>query len=238
MTVYIATLLIIFLASFTQGFSGFGFALISIPLLSFVVGIKYAIPLGALCGLVINVVLAVKLQNHINFKELKKLLIGAVLGIPPGVFFLAKAGTGLIQIMLGTVVLLFVVFSSTNLFKPKEINSIYGYIFGLSSGLLGGAFNASGPPVLIYFYLKSWDKIKFKASVTGFFLVTSVVIVISHLISGLTTTDVLIDFSLHLPVVLLGIFIGDRYFNKVSAKQYNRIILGALSISGILLIFN
>ena len=93
--------LIIFLAAFTQGLTGFGFALTSLPLLSFVVGVKEAVPLAALCGFVVNIYLTYQLKAHIDFKEVKLLIVGSVIGIPLGVFFLSEADEHLIlKIML------------------------------------------------------------------------------------------------------------------------------------------
>ena len=75
---------IILLASFVQGFSGFGFALVSIPLLSLVINIKEAVPLGALCGLVVNVYLIFHLKEHIEIKEIKNIFSR---GLRKGVLF-------------------------------------------------------------------------------------------------------------------------------------------------------
>ena len=147
-------MIIILFASFVQGFSGFGFALVSIPLLSILIDIKEAVPLAALCGFVINIFLVIELKNHIRLFELKNLLIGSVIGIPIGTYFLSEANPELIRILLGIIILLFVFLSLTRLIENNGINLRWGYLFGILSGLLGGAFNTNGPPVLIYFYLQ------------------------------------------------------------------------------------
>jgi uncharacterized membrane protein YfcA len=233
---FVFVILIIFAASFTQGFSGFGFALVSIPLLSLVVDIKYAIPLGALCGLVVNIVLAVKLKDHIKYFELKNIIMGSVIGIPIGVFVLSYADQYLLKMILGIFVLIFVIITVTEVIKPKNISSKWGYLAGLLSGLFGGAFNTNGPPVLIYFYLRGWDKLKFKGQITGFFIITSTIIVISHFAAGITTTKIFIDFLYLLPAVLIGIFLGTKLFNKVSTEIFNKIVMFFLFAVAIYLI--
>ncbi|OGU58217.1 MAG: hypothetical protein A2V66_01455 [Ignavibacteria bacterium RBG_13_36_8] len=232
---YIA--LIIFLASFIQGFTGFGFAIISIPLLSLIINIKEAIPLAALAGLIINIFLLAQLNKHIKFSELKSLLIGSFIGIPIGAYFLTEADPKLIKIILGLIILVFVFFSLTKIIKRTELNLKWGYLFGTISGVLGGAFNTNGPPILIYFYLKGWDKFKQKASITGFFVVTSIIIVSTHALTGITTAAVLSKFLVSLPAVFIGMFIGSRFFIKISTDTFNRVILYGLILIAIFMIF-
>jgi len=234
--IYLIILIIIF-ASFVQGLSGFGFALVSIPLLSILIDIKEAVPLAALCGFVINIFLLIELKNHIKFFELKNLLIGSVAGIPIGAYFLTAADPKLINILLGIIILLFVFLSSTKIIKQRGMKLNWGYLYGLLSGLLGGAFNTNGPPILIYFYQQGWDKFKQKASITGFFIVSSVIIVSVHALSGITTGAVMNKFFYSLPAVIIGLLTGTKIFSKISTEIFNRIILYGLIIIGIFMIF-
>ena len=224
--------LIILFASFTQGLTGFGYALISIPLIALIVDIRYAVTLGALCGLVMNIYLIVQLRGHLNFTDVKNLIIGSIVGIPAGVYFLSSLNPQMLKIFLGILIIIFVLMSLTQFIKPRGINKKFGYLFGLASGILGGAFNTNGPPVLIYFYLHGWNKFKQKASITAFFMVSSIIIVTSHAVSGLTTSAVLFDFLKLSPFLLAGLITGAGLFPKVSTEIYNKIILfGLLAIS-------
>jgi uncharacterized membrane protein YfcA len=229
--------LIILFASFTQGFSGFGFQLVALSLLSLLIDLKHAIPLCALFGLIINIYLIIHYKEHLDFRDLKSVLIGSVLGIPAGVYFLAEADSGIIKTILGIVLIIFVLMNLTNIFKASGINKSWGYLFGVLSGLLGGAFNTNGPPVLVYFYLQNWDKLKLKASLTGFFLISTILIIAGHAISGVTTSAVLIDFLKFLPFVLLGQFFGVRLFGKVSSVFYGKFILIFLLLVSLFMIF-
>lgn len=228
--------LIVLFAAFTQGFSGFGFQLISISLISLMMDIKLVVPMCALFGLVINVYLLFLLKAHIKFSELKTLIVGSVIGIPVGVFILTEAPATLIKLFLGIILLVFVLLSSVRFIKATGINSKWGYLFGFASGILGGALNTNGPPILIYFFLKGWNKSRQKAFITGFFLFSSVTIVAAHAVSRLTTQNVLVDFLQFLPIVLIGQVIGAKMFDRISSVIYNRIILIFLGIVGIFLI--
>lgn len=240
MDIYSTTFLLIgtilFLASFNQGLTGFGFALTSIPLISLIVGIKYAVPLGAIAGFVVNVLLSVQLRKSIDFKSLRFLYVGSFIGIPIGVLLLSKADPELFQRILGIVILLFVVMSFTNFIKPISLNLKWGYIFGLFSGMLGGAFNTNGPPVLIYFYLTGKGKVEQKSAITGFFIVASILIITMHAITGLSSKAIFIDALKFLPFIVSGYFLGSSLFKKISSEFYSKIILGFLFVVALMLI--
>ncbi len=226
------------LGAFTQGMTGFGFALVSIPLLSMIVDIKFAISLGVLCGAVINFSLIIKMHQHVKFKEVLYLILGSVVGTPIGAYVLASTGESYLKNLLGWVVLIFVIFTVFRFIKPVGLNRKWGYLFGFFAGVLGGAFNTNGPPILIYMYLQGWDKTEQKAAITGFFVVATIMIIVSHISMGLVTSDVLIQFLYVIPVLLIGIYFGHLLFQRVSTKLYNNIVLAGLTLIGILLIFN
>lgn len=235
--IFLILLVIIFLAAFVQGLSGFGFQLVAIPLLSLFINIKEAIPLAALCGYLVNIYLIVSLRQHIKIFTLRRLIVGASLGIPIGAYFLASAEPVLVERMLGVFIVAFVLLNHFNIIKQIRMNVNWGYLFGLFSGVLGGAFNTNGPPIIIYFYLQGMNKEELKASITGYFIFTSSLIVLSHLVSGLATEQTYFTFLKFTPVVLLGIILGNAVFKKINSKIYNYSILIILLILGVSLMF-
>ncbi|MFH0734114.1 MAG: sulfite exporter TauE/SafE family protein [bacterium] len=230
--------LIIFFAAFVQSFSGFGFALISIPLLTFFFDIKTAVPLGALFGLIINILLVIKLKEEINFKKIKNLYIGALFGIPLGIWVFVFVNASILKYAVAIIIIVFVFNAFIKILKPQKLNPFWGYITGLISGILGGALNINGPPVLIYFYFVSSNKTELKSSISGYFIVTSIIIVTTHLISGITSTFIILNFLYFLPFLFLGFYLGISLFNKVKTEIFNKIVLFILMIIATLLFFN
>ncbi|MFA8342577.1 MAG: sulfite exporter TauE/SafE family protein [Rhodothermaceae bacterium] len=234
---FILILVIIFVGSLTQGMTGFGFALVSIPLLSMIIDIKLAIPLAVLCGMVINLGLLAKMKKEIKIGEVKNLIIGNLIGTPIGAYFLTSFESGLLKQLLGFCILLFLVFTIFKIIKPVGLNRKWGYLFGFFAGILGGAFNTNGPPILIYMFLQGWDKTEQKAAITGFFTIASVVTIISYVSLDIFTVQIFEYFMYGFPLLIAGIFLGHNLFGKVSTKLYNRLILTGLSLITIFLIF-
>ncbi len=234
LTQIILIILILFVASATQGLSGFAFQLISVPLLAMVIGIKNSVALAALFGFTVNIYLIIKLKEHLKFFDLRNLLFGAFIGVPIGAYFLAKANEQLLEHILGIIIFLFVFLSLIKIIKPVGISKYWGYVFGFISGLFGGAFNTNGPPVVIYFLLQGIEKESLKASIAGYFLFTLSLIIISHFVAGVVPLKTYLIYFEFFPVVLLGAYVGHKLFGKVPTEVYNKIILiilGFISIS-------
>jgi len=224
------------MAGFIQGLSGFGSVLLSLPLLAIFINIKTVIPLVALYGMVLTIILIIQLWTFIELNKVLPLLIGAVAGIPLGVLFLKKMDTGIIQLIVGLILILFSLYSL--FLKPphRTISERWGPVFGFIGGCLGGAITATGPPVIVYTSLQPWTKDSIKATLQGFFLFSGMLVVISHAVSGVTTWTVVRFFLVSLPFLIIGTYVGSFFYAKVKEEGYKRIIYSLLALLGLFMI--
>ncbi|MCZ7672281.1 MAG: sulfite exporter TauE/SafE family protein [Chloroflexi bacterium] len=86
--------LIVFAAIFTQTVTGFGLALVSMPLLALVLPIQVAAPLVALFGLVAELLLLLRYRTALNVRAVAVLIGASVVGIPVGVYVLGEMDEG------------------------------------------------------------------------------------------------------------------------------------------------
>jgi uncharacterized membrane protein YfcA len=236
METYFLICLIAFFAGFTQGLSGFGSVLLSLPLLTLFVDIKIVIPLVALFAMVLTTILLIQLWRHIEWKKVYPLLIGAIIGIPVGVFFLKKLDKNIIQMIVGIVL---ISFSGYSLFAGptrRFIHERWAVLFGFLGGCLGGAITAAGPPVIVYTSLQPWDKDKIKATLQGFFFFSGLTIVFSHAISGVTTALVVRYFIISIPLLIGGTYAGSFFYGMVKEEGYKRIVLILLGLLGVFML--
>jgi len=80
--------LIIFLSTLVRSTFGFGNALIAMPLLALVIGVKEATPLVALVGLVISLIMLLREWRALVWKDTLVLLISSLAGLPLGIYLL------------------------------------------------------------------------------------------------------------------------------------------------------
>lgn len=171
MQTYLWICLILFLAGFVQGLSGFGAVLFSLPLLSIFLDIKTVIPLVALAALMMTLIVLIQLWRHLEWKKVYPLIIGALPGVFVGVYFLKKFDKGVIHWILGATLIVYALYS---LFIQKSVKGIrerWAFLFGFLGGCLGGAFSAGGPPAIVYTSLSSWNKDQIKVTLQLFCII-------------------------------------------------------------------
>ncbi|MDX2512096.1 MAG: sulfite exporter TauE/SafE family protein [Desulfobacterales bacterium] len=225
--------MVILLASFVQGLTGFGFSLLAVPLLTIVIGVKNAVTLGVICGICVTFYNFWTLRRHFTFSSIRELILGSLVGIPVGSYFLRETHSDVVRDLLGLVIIAFVLFSLLNVPRVRVFNRLWGYFFGLAAGLCGGAVSISGPPILIYSYIKDWNKEEFKGTIAAYFFVTGLLIFASHLLTGSTNSTTLLKFMALSPFLVIGAFTGHYFFNSIDGTMFRQIILGILGVLGI-----
>lgn len=236
MPIYIAVGFILFLAGFIQGLSGFGAVLMSLPLLAVFLDIKTVIPLAALAGQTITLMVLFQLKQQLDWGKIMPLIVSALPGILVGVYFLKRMDQGVIHWVLGITLIVYSLYSLFFRRGNSALTERWAYLFGFLGGCLGGAFSASGPPVIVYTSLCPWSKDQIKVTLQGFFVMSGMVVVLTHACNGLTTLPVVRFFSAGLPLLFLGTYIGGRFYGRVNETAYRRIMMLLLAGLGLLMI--
>jgi uncharacterized membrane protein YfcA len=166
-----------------------------------------------------------------------KLSIPALVSIPLGVVGLRVFNEGVMLSALGFIVIGYAIYGLLNFRVPKLKSSFWAYGSGFLGGLIGGAYNIPGPPVIIYADSQRWPIDEFKGNLQGFFLVIFSVAVISHGIAQNLSPSVFINSFLVLPTLLLGYWAGIRLEKKLNPIQFRKAVLFLLLVIGTRLIF-
>jgi uncharacterized membrane protein YfcA len=237
MEIYLWICLILFFAAFTQGVAGFGSALTALPLLTVFLDIKTAIPLVGLFSLSVTTLLVFQLLKYLEWRKIYSLILGAIAGIPIGVFFLKRLDKDTIQWTLGIFLIVYSIYSLSYKLSRNGIREAWAYFYGFLGGCLGGALSTPGPPVVVYTSLQSWSKDKIKATLQGFLLISYVTAVLAQAVSGATTVTVLRYYVISLPALTLGTYGGSYFYGKISEEWYRRIMLILLACLGAFMLY-
>jgi len=232
----ILVLVIIFFSTFVRSALGFGDALIAMPLLAFVVGMQTATPLVAMGASTIAFTILLKSWRKVEIKAAWRLVISTWIGIPIGLFFLKEAPESLIKAILGILLVVFGLYNLITPQLPRLKTEKWAYATGLLAGILGGAYNTNGPPVVVYGMLRKWTPEKFRATLQGYFLPTGAAILIGHGLSGLWTPEVVRLYVYCLPVIIGSVLVGGIVNQKIPKGKFDKIIYGFLVVIGLLLI--
>jgi len=230
--------IIMLMAGFIQGFSGFGSVLLSLPLLAIFLDVKTAIPLVALMGVILTVFLLIPLWKDLEWPRIWPLLVGALPGVPIGIFFLKSLNSRLLLTFLGLILVCYSLYSLLFKVAGRELNIRWAYLSGFLAGCFGGAFSAAGPPVIVYVSIQSWRKELIKSTLQGFFLISGLMVIIGQAVTDLITPQVLELFFYSLAPLALGTYTGHFFFGKIREETYRRVILILLLCLGMFTIWN
>jgi uncharacterized membrane protein YfcA len=232
----LAVALVIFLAIVIKAMIGFGEALIAVPLLTLIVGLQTAVPLVGLMGTIITAIVALQQWRDVDFRAMWRLVLASAVGIPVGLILLKIAPAVWMMHGLGIVL---VIYAAYTLIAPQWeglSHPAWVYIFGFFAGMLGSAYNTSGPPIVMYANTRHWSPGQFRATLQGCFLPMSLMIIFSHAVSGLWTPTVLLMFVLILPVILVAFGVGSFASRYIPADQFARLVRVGLGILGVMLV--
>jgi uncharacterized protein len=228
-------LTILFIATLVHASLGFGTALVAMPLLVLVLGLYTATPLVALVVVITISVLLIREWRHMEVRSAWQLLAASVFGIPIGLLLLRAAPDYLVKSILGVVLIAYSVYNLTRPRLPKISRGPLVYVFGFLAGVLGGAYNTNGPPVVLYGALSRWSPAQFRATVQGYFLPTAVLVCAGHAAAGLWSTEVFKLFAFAVPVVLIGNLAGIRLARRIPAERFTQILYAVLIALGALM---
>lgn len=225
--------IVIFIASLLQGVFGFAFILIALPLLSIFLSVKFAVPLLSLFLALLSGILAFRFRGKFDVRGVMPLVIGALIGMPFGILFLVKFDEGFIKASLGVML---IAYSVCSLFKTGfHLPGWAGWVAGFSAGALGGAFNITGPPVVLYLSARRSAKLNSAGSLNFFFCMTSTALIAFHIALGNITWKMVLTFIEMIPVMVAGMFTGVRIFRGIDEEDYKKGLFVLLGVMGIML---
>ncbi|OFZ17198.1 MAG: hypothetical protein A2X86_01740 [Bdellovibrionales bacterium GWA2_49_15] len=228
---------ILFLANFLRAFTGFGDAVIAMPLLMLCLPGQVAIPLVALTGGTIGIIMMIRGYKDIDFKATWRLVLASFVGVPIGIYYLKTFDDQLIKIFLGGTLLLL---TASSFLRPGVLRlrtDKSSYLFGFLSGALGGAYNTNGPPIVVYGTLRGWEQKDFHTTLQGYFFLNGFSILLGHGASGLWTKEVFILYGASLPAVVLALVCGGKIARNVSGRLFHQIINVFVGVIGVILLW-
>jgi uncharacterized membrane protein YfcA len=226
--VIIIYLVVIFMAGVLRGTFGFGDGLFVIPVMMSFLDVNTIIAIMVWFELVMIFYLVGFQYKEIDFSLQIGLLKWAILGIPLGLLFLKWTPEYWLKLGFGPVVLMFALTGLTPLGSKVRINDLSEAFFGFLAGVLAGAYNASGPPMVTYISRFQFSPKKFVINLQAHFLVSTLFLLVGHFFNGFWSRKVFFFIALGLPVLLLALYTGQKLRGVIHPEQYSSLIFKLL----------
>lgn len=230
----VAVMAILGVAAFVRSAIGFGDALIAMGLITSWIGLQTATPLVALIGTVISSVILAAQWRELNLQAALTLIISTLIGIPIGLVLLKLAPEQIARAVLGMLLIAYGAYGLLGLQLPVVTTDRFAGVFGFVAGVLGGAYNTNGPPIVVYGTLRRWQPEQLRLTLQGYFFFTNFLILAGHAVSGLWTTKVWSLFFVSLPAVGLSIWLGGIVNQHIKRELFAKLIFSVLLVIGLL----
>jgi uncharacterized membrane protein YfcA len=228
--------LVVFVASFVMGLTGFGIALVAMAFLPYLISAADAIVVLTIYALVFSVVVVVQLRRDLTPRALVDLTLGTLVGTLPGVWLLASLDPSVLNRLIGAVLVLVVVLEYRRALPERLAGRGWGLGAGFLAGLVGGAVGTPGPPVIVYATTQGWSPRTMKANIMGFFVLNQGAILIGYWWTGLLTRRALtLTLTWALPS-LAGMLLGMALFGWLDPVRFRRVVFALLLVSGLVLL--
>jgi hypothetical protein len=223
-------------ATLIRSVFGFGEALVAVPLLALIMPIETAAPLATLVSIAVAAVVLVQDWSEVHVRSAGWLVLSTLLGIPLGLLLLTKVAEPIVKAVLGSIIVAFSLYSLLNRRSRTLTDDRLAWIFGFSAGVLGGAYSMNGPPLAIYGSLRGWSPQQFRATLQGYFLPASMLVMGGYWMAGLWTSTVTRYYLISLPVVIVAVIAGGVVNRRVHPQRFQFLIYLVLAVVGMVLL--
>lgn len=220
------------IASFLRGLTGFGFAIVAMPLLALVFPPMIAVPVATLLQIPSGLPTVLRDWPDTDFRAACLAGLGGIPALVPGVYLVATMPADFMRLAVGAAVLLSTVALAfgTSIGRPPKNIELFGA--GALSGLLQGAVAMAGPPVIMLILASSWSAARCRATLSCVFLILGTASVIIGTWQGLVTMECVMIAAVAVPGLLVGQYLGAYVFDRVDAKKYRTISILCVAATG------
>ena len=223
-------------AYFIRGITGFGSALISVPLLALSQPLQFAIPLVLALDFTASLVLGSTNSKKANWSEIKILLPAGMIGACIGAFALLRLPTQPVLVALGAFTMFFGFRNIFGLQPASRLSRSWAIPAGLAGGGAGALFGAGSPPYIIYLTRRLIDKGEVRATFSWLIAIDGGFRLGLFLMAGLLLEPKLqLAYTMGLVPMALGLYMGNKVHTDLTSEGMLRVVGTLLVLSGLML---
>jgi uncharacterized membrane protein YfcA len=231
--VLLALAVVAFLGSIVYGITGFGAALVTIPLATHFVSLPFALAVFALMDLANALRIGLERPRDAVKGELARMVPLVLVGTTVGVTALVNLPRPGAMFALGVFVVLYASYSLRRRSAPTIIGMGWAYFAGFAGGITSTLFGAGGPSYAIYLSHRPLAKEQYRATLTLTTVFSIGMRVVAFALTGLLLKqDVLIAVVAVLPAAFAGVSVAARVFQRVSHEMLLRLVALLLLATG------
>ena len=211
--------------------------MMTMGVLPYSIGFRLANVMISIVSLSMLAVVLWPIRKHLRLREMLPVFLGLAVGIPFGVFLLARVGEAVMKRVLGVFILsclLYEVFLRRRM--RFEVPRVLGYVLGFMGGAFRGAFSTGAPPAVAYIGSRRRDKNTSEANIAAYLVVLGCYKVPFLFAGGLVTVSELPRALLFLVPGLAGSLGGIFLFSRISTPAFRAVVYVLLAVPAAVLL--
>lgn len=224
---------IAFAGGFIQGLTGFGSALVTIPLATYFVPLPFALAVFAIVDFANGLRLGLENPRNAVLGDIARMVPLMIAGIVTGTTLLVNLPRNASLLALGVFVLVYALYSLSRGGALAIASRNWAFLAGFCGGLSGTLFGAGGPPYAIYLSHRPLTKEQFRATMTLTTIFSIGLRLVAFAVTGLLMQDgVWIAAAAAIPAGLFAIYFASKIFRAVSRERVMQGVAVLLLASG------
>ncbi len=227
---------IVGLSAAAAAVTGFGFNLVSVPLLTLAYPPRFVVVLTLLLGICASVLLLLRreIRREVEWRVVRPLFLSSLAGMPLGVALLMWGPARLLKAVIAAVTAAFAIVMLTR-FRPRLSGGMLDTIaVGFLSGILSTSTSLNGPPVALYLMARGLAKNRFRGNMVVYVFLATVTSVVLLAAGGSITAQTLLLAAKVTPVLIVGFVAGVAAVHGLSERHFEVTVLGFLVVVGLL----
>jgi len=222
-------------SSLIQTVTGFGFALLAVPLMSMAVPTETAVVIAATLGTFTSGGQAWTERHHGDRSAMKRLTLAAFIGAPFGLVILNVASSQQLKIGLAAVIVVFLIVNLRG-FKLEQASTPIDLAAGFVAGVLSTSLSTNGPPLVMALHARHFSPQVFRATISSVFVAIGLLSLVLFAATGHFTTDVAWSLLVAGPTLALGFFLGHRIRGHIDPVRFRSLVTSLLAATAVVTI--
>lgn len=225
--------LTVLLAGVVRGFTGFGSALVYLPVAAIFLPPTWVIASMIVFSMFGPLPLMPRALREANMAEVARLALAGVVGIPIGVYLLTKLEPEAFRWLVSGVAVVTLGLLASGWRYSGRVTPALGVATGFVSGILGGFIGLAGPPVILLYLSGRRAVSEIRAVILLFLFTTDVVVMITFLLRDLITLEAFLIGLMLVPSYMIGGLIGQKLFDPAREKLFRGLAYGIILLAAV-----
>ena len=231
----------VILAFAVRSGAGFGGGVVAVPVLALAAPLPTVVPVSSMLNIISGLQQGVRDWRLVEWREMKRLLPWAWVGVLIGIWMLAKVDPKPLSRAFGLFIIAYAIYmlymGGRAPRVPQRWLNLVAAVASFFGGFIGSIFGgAAGPVFAIYLQSIHVEKNQFRATMTMLMLILAGTRAVGFVVAGMYTPKVLTLLAWSIPLVFVGGYLGTRVVQRLDQRRFGIGVACVLFASGAILV--